>query len=86
MVIMKKLILFLLLILIGCEQPEPVYVDRILIDKKEEIVSYYNILTKKQVIETNYYLIFSDGSVEEVQIGTYVLAKKGTVYKVRKRR
>ena len=82
---MKKLLFILLLIILGsCNQPKPQYEKVTLISKKEALGSYYNFMTEKQVMQTEYFLIFSNGKVEQVDIGKFVLAKEGTEFNVRK--
>lgn len=84
---MKNLFVVLALgFIVSCEMPEPAppqYKTVTLVDKKEVLGSHYNLFTKKQVVETEFYLIFSDGTSEQVSIERYVLAKPGTQFKVR---
>lgn len=81
---MKKVLLILsVFIVLSCKTDKsPQYKKLKLIAKKEAVVSHYNLITGKQVIETEYYLIFEDGSVIDTSISTYTLAKEGTFFNV----
>lgn len=64
--------------LVGCNLPpdpaKPV-VKKIIVAKKDGIESSYNFLTKKEVVESHYYLIAGDGTVCDVGVGEYATTR-----------
>lgn len=55
------------------------------VDKKEQVASHYNILTEKQVVGTEYYIILrnDDGDIvtHEVPLRDYYKFEVGKTYK-----
>lgn len=49
-----------------------------IIAKRSDLGSHYNILTEKQVLETNYLLVAEDGSYVEVNAGVYETTQLGS--------
>jgi len=84
---MKKLILTLLflLTLTACEERKPEYVNVTLLEKKGAIGSEYNNFYKGYEVKTNYYFVFSDGTVEKVNVSKYLLHEKGDHFRKIKR-
>lgn len=82
---MKPLIFLLtiLLVITGCDvkEPQDERITKEIVGKKESLGSYYNLFTDKQVLETKYYLIARDGTYITVDVGQYMTAQPGDLYK-----
>jgi hypothetical protein len=78
---LKKILFAIVLLIVACnEAQQPVTPpSKKIIKKKEAVGSHYNILTEKQVIETEYYLIAEDGTFVKVPIGFYTMTEEGDV-------
>jgi len=82
---MKKMLLLIAIaiIVISCsdeKKPETVpapKIVKVVRDKKEVVASRYNVLTQKQVIRTDFYLVSTDGKVIEVDLTEYMKAEIG---------
>lgn len=81
---MKKYLIIVSIVAAGCGHYESKCKTtyKTVQDKNQAVNSHYNILTKRYRMDTEYFLVFTDGSYEEVDLGKYTITKPGDKYPI----